>query len=73
VQINYLGAICILFSDMPTKSQVSVRLDPTHLRELKDLQPHYGNSNGEVARWLLVEALERKHGLDGLREKKAIR
>jgi hypothetical protein len=58
---------------MPGKHQVALRLDPVHLRELRDLQPHYGNSNGEVARYLIVEALEQKHGLAGLREKKAIK
>jgi len=63
----------MLFAFMPTKNQISIRLDTVHLKELTDLQPHYGNSKGEVARYLLVEALERKHGLDGLREKKAIR
>jgi hypothetical protein len=55
------------------KNQISIRLDPMHLRELEDLQPHFGNSNGEVARHLLVESLEHKHGLDRLREKKAIK
>jgi hypothetical protein len=58
---------------MTVKSQVSVRLDPAHVRELRDLQPHFGNSPAEVARHLLVDALEEKHGLEGLREKKAIR
>lgn len=58
---------------MSEKRQVNVRLDPAHLRELRDLQPHYGNSAAEVARHLLVDALEQKHGLEGLREKKAIR
>lgn len=58
---------------MSTKKQVSVRLDTIHLRELGDLQPHYGNSPSEVARYLLVESLEHKHGLERLREKKAIR
>ena len=58
---------------MPAKNQISVRLDPVHLRELQDLQPHFGNSKGEVARYLLVEALVQKHSLDGLRQKKAIR
>jgi hypothetical protein len=52
---------------------MNVRLDPVHIRELADLQPHFGNSPGEVARTLLVECLEQKHGLDRLREKKAIR
>lgn len=52
---------------------MNVRLDPVHLKELRDLQPHFGNSNSEVARYLLVESLEQKHGLEGLREKKAIR
>lgn len=52
---------------------MSVRLDPAHLRELRDLEPHYGNSPAEVARFLIVEGLEQKHGLDKLREKKAIR
>jgi len=61
------------FASMVVKNQVSIRLDPAHLKELEDLQPHYGNSNGEVARFLIVEALENKHGLDGLRAKKAIR
>jgi len=58
---------------MTFKRQVNVRLDPVHIRELVDLQPHFGNSPGEVARTLLVQALEQKHGLDRLREKKAIR
>jgi hypothetical protein len=58
---------------MSTKNQISVRLDPIHLKELRDLQPHFGNSNGEVARTLLVQSLEQKHGLDGLRQKKAIK
>jgi hypothetical protein len=58
---------------MANKAQVSVRLDAVHLKELRDLQPHFGNTNGEVARFLLVEALQHKHGLDQLREKKAIR
>jgi len=58
---------------MTEKRQVNVRLDPVHLKELRDLQPHFGNSNSEVARYLLVESLEQKHGLEGLREKKAIR
>jgi hypothetical protein len=58
---------------MPNKKQVNVRLDNVHLRELEDLQPHFGSTHSEVARTLLIEALEQKHGLDGLREKKAIR
>jgi hypothetical protein len=58
---------------MAAKRQVNIRLDTIHLRELKDLQPHYGNSPGEVARYLIVESLEQKHGLQGLREKKAIK
>jgi hypothetical protein len=58
---------------MANKDQISVRLDPVHLKELHDLQPHFGNSNSEVARYLLVESLQQKHGLEGLREKKAIR
>ena len=58
---------------MAVKKQVNVRLDAVHLRELKDLQPHFGTSNSEVARYLLVESLEQKHGLEGLREKKAIK
>jgi hypothetical protein len=58
---------------MSTKRQVNVRLDAVHLRELRDLQPHFGNSNSEVARTLLIQSLEEKHGLEGLREKKAIR
>ncbi len=58
---------------MQQKSQVSVRLAPAHLKELEDLQPHFGDSKSEVARHLLIEALEEKHGLDGLRIKKAIR
>lgn len=58
---------------MSVKRQVNVRLDPIHLKELADLQPHFGNSPGEVARTLLVQSLEEKHGLDRLREKKAIR
>lgn len=58
---------------MTVKSQVSVRLDAIHLRELQDLQPHFGNSKSEVARYLLIESLEHKHTLEGLREKKAIR
>jgi hypothetical protein len=58
---------------MSAKRQVNVRLDPVHLKELHDLQPHFGNSNGEVARYLFMESLEQKHGLGGLREKKAIR
>jgi hypothetical protein len=56
-----------------TKKQFNVRLDGVHLKELEDLQPHYGNTAGEVARFLIVGGLERKHTLDGLREKKAIR
>jgi hypothetical protein len=58
---------------MTVKKQVNLRLDPIHVRELRDLQPHFGNSPGEVARNLLIESLQEKHGLDGLREKKAIR
>jgi hypothetical protein len=58
---------------MASKDQLSVRLDPIHLKLLHDLEPLYGNSKGEVARYLLVEAIERKQGLDRLREKKAIR
>lgn len=69
----HIGVISIAYALMPTKEQVSVRLDAIHLKELQDLQPHYGNSNSEVARYLLVESLEQKHGLAGLREKKAIR
>lgn len=55
------------------KEQVSVRLDPLHVKLMMDLDPLYGNSKSEVARYLLVEALEHKHGLERLREKKAIR
>lgn len=58
---------------MTEKIQVNVRLDRVHVKELRDLQPHFGNSPGEVARTLLVQSLEQKHGLDKLREKKAIR
>jgi Arc/MetJ-type ribon-helix-helix transcriptional regulator len=58
---------------MANKTQVSVRLDPMHLRELRDLEPHFGNNASEVARTLLVQMLEQKHGLDRLREKRAIR
>ena len=58
---------------MTVKNQVSVRLDAAHLKELEDLQPHYGNSRGEVARYLLVEALQAKYGMDRLRQRKAIR
>lgn len=68
-----LGINRIPFGTMTTKKQVNVRLDIVHLRELEDLQPHYGNSTGEVARYLIVEGLEHKHTLAGLREKKAIR
>ena len=71
---SYLGAICIAYDEqMPTKEQVSVRLDSTCLKLLEDLEPVYGNSKSEVARFLLIEGLERKHGLDLMREKKAIR
>jgi hypothetical protein len=55
------------------KKQFNVRLDSVHLKELEDLQPHYGNTAGEVARYLIVEGLEHKHTLAGLREKRAIR
>lgn len=58
---------------MVTKHQVSIRLHPAILRELEDLQPHFGNSNSEVARRLLTEILEQKHGLERLRQKGAIR
>jgi len=58
---------------MTQKSQVSVRLAPAHLKELEDLQPHFGDTKSEVARYLLIEALEEKHTLEGLRHKKAIR
>jgi hypothetical protein len=58
---------------MTVKKQFNLRLDPVHVKELRDLQPHFGNSPGEVARALLIESLQQKHGLDGLREKKAIR
>jgi hypothetical protein len=58
---------------MATKEQVSVRLDSIHLKLLRDLEPMYGNSKSEVARYLLVESIEEKHGLERLREKKAIR
>jgi hypothetical protein len=71
--IYALGIICVPFGNMSTKKQVNVRLDIVHLKELEDLQPHYGNTNGEVARYLIVEGLEHKHGLSGLREKKAIK
>lgn len=64
---------CHAYGIMVNKTQVSVRLDPVHLKELNDLQPHFGNTPSEVARHLLVESLEHKHGLDRLREKKAIR
>jgi len=57
---------------MRNKSQLSVRLDRVHFKELEDLTPHYGTTRGEVARFLLIEALQDKHGLDRLREKKAI-
>jgi hypothetical protein len=58
---------------MTAKRQVNVRLDPAHIRELTDLEPHFGNSPAEVARALLIQMLEQKHGLAGLRQKKAIR
>ncbi len=58
---------------MRNKEQVSVRLDAKVLKLLDDLQPHFGSTRGEVARQLLVEALEQKHGLEGLRKKGVIR
>ena len=73
MNVYLLVDICQLIDIMTVKKQVNLRLDPIHVRELKDLQPHFGNSPGEVARTLLVECLEQKHGLEGLREKKAIR
>lgn len=69
----HIGVIGYAYGIMGNKTQVSVRLDPVHVKELHDLQPHYGNTAGEVARFLLVESLEHKHGLEKLREKKAIR
>lgn len=39
------------------KTQVSVRLDAIHVRELRDLQLHCGNTASEVARYLIVESL----------------
>ena len=50
-----------------------MRLDSIHLKLLHDLEPLYGNSKSEVARYLLVESIEAKHGLERLREKKAIK
>lgn len=70
---SYLGAICIAFEGMAIKDQISVRLSRTCLKLLEDLEPVYGDSKSEVARFLVVEGLERKHGLDLMREKKAIR
>jgi len=58
---------------MQNKERVSVRLDAMHLRLLGELEPLYGNSMSEVARFLLVESLEAKHGLERLRQKKAIK
>lgn len=58
---------------MKSKAQVSVRLDPLHLKLLEGLQPIYGSSRSEVARQLIVEGMEQKIGLERLREKKAIR
>jgi hypothetical protein len=68
-----LGAVCMSYASMVTKEQISVRLDPIHLRLLQGLTPLYGTTKGEVARYLIVESLEEKHGLDALREKKAIK
>jgi hypothetical protein len=58
---------------MSGKKQVNVRLDPVHVKELRDLQDQYGNSVSEVARYLLIESLEGKYGLERLRERKAIK
>jgi hypothetical protein len=58
---------------MATKSQVNVRLDPMQRKLLRGLEGFYGSSEGEIARYLIVEALEQKHGLESLRRKKAIR
>ncbi len=58
---------------MANKVPVQVRLDSSHVRLLDDLAPLYGNTTGEIARFLLVEALVQKHGLERLREKRAIK
>ncbi len=68
-----MEVIRIAYARMKAKSQVSVRLDPLHLKLLEDLQPLYGNSKSEVARLLIVDGMEEKFGLERLREKKAIR
>lgn len=57
------------------KKTISVRLDDTHLEILEDLQPFYGNSNGEVARNVILRWIESNIGsphLEELREKGAI-
>ena len=58
---------------MPNKTQISVRLSGLHLKLLQGLQPLYGDNKSEVARHLLIDSLEEKHGLTLLRENKAIR
>jgi hypothetical protein len=55
------------------KAQVSTRLYPVQLKEPEDLQPHHSNSKVEVARFLVVEALQDTRGIDWLREKKAVK
>jgi len=58
---------------MTPKDQLTIRLDPIHLKLLDDWLPFYGNSRPEVVRFIVIDWLRSKYGDDGLRKKKAIK
>ena len=58
---------------MSRKDQLTVRLDPIHLKLIDDYIPFYGNSRPEVVRIIVIDWLQHRLGDEGLREKKAIK
>ncbi len=58
---------------MVRKGQVAVGLDAVHLELIDDLRPFYGNSRSEVIRNIIIDWLEAKYGLEGLKKKKVVK
>ena len=57
---------------MARKDQLTVHLDPVHLKLIDGLQPFLGNSRPEVVRNIVMMWLKTEYGIEGLQERKAI-
>jgi len=58
---------------MGKKEDLTIYLDPIHLRLIDDLMPFYGNSRPEVVRNIVLDWLKANMGWETIRKRKGVK